>query len=111
MNEIGGIGVSYWEGAWVPVPGGSWEANSTLWERYGAGWASSYAAEYDPNDAGKYYGGCACDNQCLFDFGGHALESLKVFRYIRQGNTVPVVADALDDVTLMIDLTGEVILP
>ncbi|MGN1368492.1 MAG: glycosyl hydrolase 53 family protein [Aristaeellaceae bacterium] len=111
VNDIGGIGVFYWEGAWVPVPGGSWEANSALWEQYGAGWASSYAAEYDPNDAGKYYGGSACDNQCLFDFSGKALESLRVFKYIRQGNTVPLAVDALDDVTLMIDLTGEVILP
>ena len=111
VNEIGGIGVFYWEGAWVPVPGGSWEANSALWEQYGAGWASSYAAEYDPNDAGKYYGGSACDNQCLFDFSGRALESLRVFRLIRQGNPVPVVADALEDVTLMIDLTGEIVLP
>ncbi len=111
MHDIGGIGVFYWEGAWVPVPGGSWEANSALWEKYGAGWASSYAAEYDPDDAGKYYGGSACDNQCLFDFSGRALESLKAFRLIRQGNDVPVTVDALDDVTLMIDLTGEVILP
>ena len=111
MHEIGGIGVFYWEGAWVPVPGGSWEANSALWEKYGAGWASSYAAEYDPNDAGKYYGGCACDNQTLFDFSGKALESLKVFKLIREGNAAPVKADALDDVTLMIDLTGEVVLP
>ena len=111
MHDIGGIGVFYWEGAWVPVPGGSWEANSALWEKYGAGWASSYAAEYDPNDAGKYYGGSACDNQALFDFNGKALESLKTFRLIRQGNDVPVTVDALDDVTLMIDLTGEVVLP
>ncbi len=111
MQEIGGIGVFYWEGAWVPVPGGSWEANSALWEQYGAGWASSYAAEYDPNDAGKYYGGSACDNQCLFDFDGKALESLKVFKLIRQGNDAPLTVDALDDVTLMIDLNGEVVLP
>ncbi len=108
MDEIGGIGVFYWEGAWIPVPGGSWEANSALWEEFGAGWASSYAAEYDPNDAGKYYGGSACDNQALFGFDGHALESLKVFRLIREGNTVPVVAEALDGVTLLIDKTGEV---
>jgi len=111
MHEIGGIGVFYWEGAWVPVPGGSWEANSALWEKYGAGWASSYAGEYDPSDAGKYYGGCACDNQTLFDFSGKALESLKVFNLIRQGNAAEIKADALDDVTLMIDLNGEVILP
>ena len=111
MHDIGGIGVFYWEGAWVPVPGGSWEANSALWEKYGAGWASSYAAEYDPNDAGKFYGGSACDNQAMFDFSGKALESLKAFRLIRKGNEVPVTVDALDDVTLMIDLTGEIALP
>jgi len=111
MHDIGGIGVFYWEGAWVPVPGGSWEANSALWEQHGAGWASSYAAEYDSQDAGKYYGGCACDNQALFDFSGKALESLKVFKLIRQGNDVPVTVDALDDVTLMIDLTAEIVLP
>ena len=111
MHDIGGIGVFYWEGAWVPVPGGSWEANSALWERYGAGWASSYAAEYDSADAGKYYGGCACDNQTLFDFGGKALESLRFFNLVRTGNIVPVKADAIDDTTLMIDLTAEIVLP
>ena len=111
MHDIGGIGVFYWEGAWVPVPGGSWEANSALWEQYGAGWASSYAADYDPADAGKYYGGCACDNQTLFDFSGKALESLRFFNLVRSGNIVPVKADAIDDTTLMIDLTEEVVLP
>ena len=111
MHDIGGIGIFYWEGAWVPVPGGSWEANSALWEQYGAGWASSYAAEYDPADAGRYYGGCACDNQTLFDFGGKALESLKFFNLVRQGNVLPIKADAIDDTTLMIDLTDEVMLP
>ncbi len=111
MHEIGGIGVFYWEGAWVPVPGGSWEANSALWEQYGAGWASSYAAEYDPADAGKYYGGSACDNQTFFDFGGKALESLRFFNLIRTGNEAPLRADAIDDTTLMIDLADEIVLP
>ena len=111
MHDIGGLGIFCWEGAWVPVPGGSWEANSALWEQYGAGWASSYAAEYDPADAGKYYGGCACDNQTFFDFDGRALESLRFFNLVRQGNIVPVKADAIDDTTLMIDLTAEIVLP
>ena len=111
MHDIGGIGVFYWEGAWVPVPGGSWEANSVLWESYGAGWASSYAAEYDAADAGKYYGGSACDNQTFFDFSGKALESLHFFNLIRTGNVVPVKADAIDDTVLMIDLTHEIVLP
>ena len=34
-----------------------------------------------------------------------------MFRLIRQGNDVPVRVDALEDVTLMIDLTGEIMLP
>ena len=81
----GGIGVCYWEGAWITVPGGSWEANSALWEQYGSGWASSFAAEYDPNDAGKWYGGSSWDNQAFFDPTGHALDSLLVFSSLREG--------------------------
>ncbi len=111
MHDIGGLGIFYWEGAWVPVPGGSWEANSALWEQYGAGWASSYAAEYDAADAGKYYGGSACDNQTFFDFEGRALASLRFFGLVRTGNIVPLRADAIDDTVLMIDLAGEIVLP
>ncbi|MBR1780296.1 MAG: glycosyl hydrolase 53 family protein [Oscillospiraceae bacterium] len=75
----GGIGVCYWEGTWITVGGSSWAENSRLWETCGSGWASSYAAEYDPNDAGKYYGGNAVDNQALFDPTGHPLDTLRVF--------------------------------
>ncbi len=111
MHEIGGIGLFYWEGAWIPAGGKTWEENAALWEENGSGWAASYAGEYDPDDAGKYYGGSACDNQAMFSFDGRALESLKLFRLVREGNVVPVTADAIDDTTLMIDLNGEVILP
>ena len=106
-----GIGVFYWEGTWITVGGSSYEENSALWEKYGSGWASSYAAEYDPNDAGKYYGGCACDNQALFDADGKPLESLKVFGLVRTGNIVPLKADAIEDTNLLVDLNGEIILP
>ena len=111
MNEIGGIGVCYWEGAWIPTGGDTWEANSAMWEKYGTGWASSYASVYDPVDAGQYFGGCACENQALFDFDGRALESLKVFRLARTGSIVPVTADALENVSLMFDLNAPVVLP
>ncbi|MBO4290177.1 MAG: glycosyl hydrolase 53 family protein, partial [Lachnospiraceae bacterium] len=57
VADAGGIGVCYWEGTWISVGGASREENQKLWERYGSGWASSYAAEYDPDDAGKWYGG------------------------------------------------------
>ncbi len=83
-----GIGVFYWEGTWISAGGASWEENSALWEKNGSGWASSYAAEYDPDDAGQWYGGCAVDNQAFFDDSGHALESLKVFALVREGNSV-----------------------
>ncbi len=106
-----GIGVVYWEGTWISVGGDSWEENSALWEQYGSGWASSYSAVYDPDDAGKYYGGCAVDNQAMFDADGHPLASLQIFNLVRYGNTVEPQADAIDDVTLVVDLNGTIELP
>ncbi len=83
-NEAGACGVFYWEGTWIPV-GKATDDNSAIWEKYGSGWASSYASDYDPDDAGLYYGGCAWDNQAFFDFEGHPLESLKLFNYLKEG--------------------------
>ena len=110
-NTTNGIGVFYWEGTWISAGGESWEENALLWEKYGSGWASSYAAGYDPNDAGQYYGGCAVDNQAFFDAEGHVLESLKVFGLVRNGNIVENKADAIEDTNLIIDLNGEIVLP
>ena len=90
VSSVGdaGLGVFYWEPAWIPVgPSEEKEANQLLWEQYGSGWASSYASEYDPEDAGKWYGGSAVDNEGLFDFEGNPLESLNVFKYIFTGAT------------------------
>ena len=106
-----GIGVFYWEGTWISVGTESWEQNSQIWEKYGSGWASSYAAEYDPEDAGKWYGGCAVENQAFFDEKGNALESLKVFALARTGNIVENQADAIEATHLMLDLNGPVALP
>ena len=82
VNDVGGIGIFYWEGEWIPV-GPASSDNSAIWEQYGSGWASSYASDYDPEDAGLYYGGCSWDNQAFFDFEGHPLESINVFNYMR----------------------------
>ena len=106
-----GIGVCYWEGAWITVGTDSWEENHEKWEKYGSGWASSYAAEYDPNDAGKYFGGSAVDNQAFFDAKGHPLESLKVFRLMRTGNEIAPVPDALEEPELICDLNMPIDLP
>jgi len=106
-----GIGFFYWEPAWLGVGGENFEANSKLWEQYGSGWASSYASEYDPEDAGIYYGGSAWDNQAMFDKTGHPLESLKVFNYIYTGTTCEVAVDATEDVELTVRLKEEIKLP
>lgn len=106
-----GIGVVYWEGAWITVGGGSYEENSALWEKYGSGWASSYAAAYDPNDAGKYYGGSAVDNQALFDPAGMPLASLKVFTLMKEGQKTALVPDALEDAFVACDLNAPLALP
>ncbi|MBE6542125.1 MAG: extra-cellular endo-beta-1,4-galactanase [Ruminococcaceae bacterium] len=106
-----GIGVFYWEGTWISSGGSSYEENLAKWEKYGSGWASSYAAEYDPDDAGKWYGGCSVDNQAFFDADGKATEALKVFGLLKNGNAVPVAADAIEDTNLIIDLNGDIILP
>ncbi len=112
VNEIENcIGVFYWEGTWISVGGESYEENLALWEKHGSGWASSYAKQYDPDDAGKWYGGCAVDNQAFFDAEGKALESLKVFSLVREGNIVENRSDAIEDINLIIDLNGEIMLP
>ncbi|MBC7117041.1 MAG: glycosyl hydrolase 53 family protein [Pseudothermotoga sp.] len=47
-----GLGLFYWEGAWIPVKGAGWKTDE------GNPW----------------------ENQALFDFQGNALETLKIFR-------------------------------
>ena len=106
-----GIGVFYWEGTWISSGGDSYEENLALWQKHGSGWATSYAAEYDPDDAGQWYGGCSVDNQAFFDANGKALESLKVFSLMRNGNNIDIKADAIEDTDLIIDLNGEIFMP
>ena len=107
----GGIGVCYWEGTWITVGQTSWEENSAKWEKYGSGWASSFAAAYDPEDAGKWYGGCAVDNQAMFDANGKPLQSLRVFNLVRYGNSVTAKVDAMESVNLTCELGKPIVLP
>lgn len=89
------VGVFYWEPAWISPhyvydeDGNADEKlvkqNQEAWEKYGSGWAASYASEYDPDDAGKWYGGSAVDNQSWFDFDGTALATAKIYSLIRTG--------------------------
>lgn len=95
VNNAGGIGVFYWEPAWITVgdttglTGDDYSQqvseNSALWEQYGSGWASSYAAVFDPVDAGLWYGGSAVDNEALFYPDGTPTAAWGVYENIRTG--------------------------
>lgn len=98
VNEAGGLGVYYWEPAWITVgdttglseeaAAARYEANKKIWEKNGSGWAASYGGEYDSNDAGKWYGGSAVDNQAMFYSDGTATAGLKVWNYVKTGAKV-----------------------
>lgn len=118
------IGVFYWEPAWISpyyVYNGSeldtslYNKNKELWEKYGSGWASSYAVEYDPTDAGMYYGGGAVDNQAWFDFNGKALATVNAYRYIRTGALAPSrkneIANVENKIEQEVNVGDKVILP
>lgn len=109
-NEAGAVGVFYWEGVWLPV-GEPTADNSPIWEEFGSGWASSYAADYDPKDAGLYYGGCSWDNQAFFDFDGYPLESLKVFQYLKTGATAALAVDSVPEISVSFGVGEEIKLP
>lgn len=114
-----GIGMFYWEPAWIPVQVYDDEAenaaetlaeNKVIWEKYGSGWASSYSGDYDA-DAGEWYGGSAVDNQALFDFEGHPLESLKIFNYVKTGTKTPVMVTSITAAAVEVEVGETITLP
>lgn len=115
----GGIGVFYWEPAWLPVQVYDADAenaadvlaqNKAIWETLGSGWASSYSGNYD-EDAGEWYGGSAVDNQALFDFYGHPLDTLNIFKYVKTGTNAPIVFSRVEDAAVTKELGQAVTLP
>ncbi len=115
-----GIGVFYWEPAWIPVEvydssasnaASVLASNKAKWEKYGSGWASSYSSEYDPENAGRYYGGSSWDNQALFDHEGHPLPSLNVFKYVDSGTTAEVKPDVIKATAIEFLAGEEIVLP
>lgn len=119
------VGVFYWEPAWISpyyvydedgnADGKLVKQNQAAWEQYGSGWAASYAAEYDPDDAGKWYGGSAVDNQSWFDFDGTALATAKIYSLIRTGasaeKAISSIGFARDKNPLEIPLGTEITYP
>lgn len=107
-----GIGVYYWEPAWLPVgPPSEYEANAPLWERDGSGWATSYASSYDPVHVGAFFGGSAWDNQSLFAWDGTPLPSLRTFEYVDTGAVAPREITSIEEPKLSFSEGAEIALP
>ena len=107
-----GIGVFYWEPAWLPVgTPDELETNKALWERDGSGWATSFSGEYEPDDAGVWFGGSAWDNQALFAFDGTASDALNIFSYVRTGAVSPREVEQVQPATLQVTAGEPVTLP
>lgn len=91
-----GIGVYYWEPAWLAVNDArnedgtlneeKYALNQKSWQTKGTGWATDNAAEYDPAAKKWGGGGTNCENAALFAADGTALPSLKVFKYVNYGS-------------------------
>ncbi|MEY8752892.1 glycosyl hydrolase 53 family protein [Alkalicoccobacillus gibsonii] len=106
-----GIGVFYWEPAWIDPAGYTEDELYDIRETHGSGWASSYAAAYDPEDAGKYYGGTSADDEGLFDYHGHPLPSINVFKDVYTGAVTELKIDRIHDVHLQMNLGQTASLP
>lgn len=78
-----GIGVCYWEPAWISV-GDSYEHNKVLWEKYGSG--ASTVAEGSYSGWEGMTSGSAVDNQALFDQQGRPLKSLYLFSHVNDSD-------------------------
>lgn len=101
-----GIGVCYWEPAWLLV------GDDSIWEEYGTGWASRYAGDYDPEDAGVWYGSTSCVDTALFDAGGKALDSLNVWKYVYTGAVTTKKVDAIDNkIDIQVTLGDDINIP
>ncbi|MBN2927364.1 MAG: glycosyl hydrolase 53 family protein [Eubacterium sp.] len=87
LTNDNGLGIFYWEGAWIPVKPGwtNWKYNREMADKYGTGWASQGAVGYFPNWKMYYngqpaWGGDSWDNQTLFDTKGYPLDSLRFYK-------------------------------
>lgn len=100
ISAIGenGLGTFYWEPAWIPVRAYDASANDAqqvkqenelAWKLYGSGWGTVYSKDFDPEIAEDERGGGTWDNQAFFDFEGHVLPSINVYKWVYTGAEGP----------------------
>jgi len=113
VNDVAdgaGLGVFYWEPAWIPVPGTA-EEREAKWAEFGSGWATSAAHEYDAGAPTSGAEGSGWDNQALFAYDGTPLESLLAFKYARTGAVAPLAVTGVDSPTLTFTQGDAISLP
>lgn len=111
VKNNAGIGVCYWEGAWLTVGTNSWAENEQKWSQYGSGWSSKYAAEYDPEAPKQYSAGTVVDNQAFFRADGTPTEALKVFKYLKEGHDAPIYLDGVEKTSVTFMANENIVLP
>ena len=123
VRDNKGIGMFYWEPAWLGV-GNAYNEDGTVnesalnsnkmkWNQYGSGWASDYAGTYDAQAEKWGGGGTNNENASLFDFEGNPLASLNVFKYVNYGavakNKSFYAAKSLSDVVVKMGASKDTI--
>lgn len=123
VDDNKGIGMFYWEPAWLGV-GNAYNEDGTVnesalnsnkmkWNQYGSGWASDYAGTYDAQAEKWGGGGTNNENASLFDFEGNPLASLNVFKYVNYGavakNKYFYAAKSLSDVVVKMGASKDTI--
>ena len=100
-----GIGVFYWEPAWIPPKHFDLSRNDAekvlaynqnCWAQNGSGWATFNARDYDKEVKSAVNGG-TWDNQAFFDFDGKVLDSINVWNYARTGSKGDLKVVHIDD--------------
>lgn len=86
-----GIGVCYWEPAWIKV-GDDYQENAALWDQFGSGACSTASGNFA--DWTGRPGGSAVDNQALFAQDGAPLESLYLFNHIHASSSENLIPDS-----------------
>lgn len=71
-----GLGIFYWEGAWIPVSGAGWKAGE----------------------------GNAWENQAFFDYEGNTLPSLDVFKAVSSDKSITPIIIQMDKVSLKVEV-------
>ena len=95
-----GIGVFYWEPAWITisphrvneneqgqiigVQSGTGGYNQPRWRDHGSGWSSGIANFYDSRASAAPVGS-SWDNKAMFNHRGEPIASLNVWRYVHTG--------------------------